>query len=407
MKTSIEIVLVVILLLFNVILGGFFLFNIQVFSTPDLSLSLNIEEITSEHLEFSAKLEVDNSNPIEILLEDVVIQGSTGSGDVFLETKIDEWIIEAQNSQSFVLSDTIMFDGDLDEIIQANISGTIGIRLLGLITKTLPLEASIRGSLSTLIDAIQPPVLTLDAEIVDITNDGISLESTLMVDNPNPFSLQLEHMNASISTDKETDIVTLPSIHGEIPASSSQSFFISGTIPYKVFNATELRLSASGRVGAQIVGIKESIPVSIQATLAVPKLSDLLFNNDTMDFSVIGEFKVRLRGIVTTVGFRVYNPSDLPIETQGLHCEILGLTGEDNYKLIVEKPMDDCEIPSHQEICVTTELVIPYVKLLQSGTQRLLPTWFILRIEGNITIQDTNQMIPITLNGYIDPHLLR
>jgi len=406
MKTSIEVFLVVALLLFNFVLAGFFLFNMQIFTMPELTLSLDVTEISSDQLTFSAQLLVHNTNPVEIILEDISINARTGEQS-FFHTTIPGGIVNADDTSSFELTDTIAFSGDLDTALMADITGTIGVRFLGILSKTLPLTAHIQASLETLLDSFQAPHLSLEASINEVSTEGVSIQTSLHVDNPNPFILYLQDINTTISTDTKQDLMSLSSITGEIPSQSSKEFTVEAVLPFTVFNASQLTLDAEGLIGAQIGGISEKIPVKGHATLAIPQISELLFKNETMDFSVSGEFKIRLRGILTTIGFRIYNPSDLPIETKDLHCQILGLTGEDKYKLIVENPMENCQVLSNQEVCVNTDVILPYEKLLRSGTIHLLPTWFILRIEGDIAIQGTNQRIPISINGYIDPHLLR
>ena len=407
MKTTIEVVLVILLLVFNCILGGFFLFNIQIFSAPETTITLDVLELTKDSIVFQSHLRIKNDNPAAIILEDITIRGTTSTGELLIDTAIDGGIVPAYENQSFSLTDDLTFSNQLDSTIQAEITGTIGIQLLGFITKTIPLKATIIATFDELIQSVQPPSLSLAAQIVDVTSEGVELEATLDVENPNPFDIILNNLETHISTNTHDYITSLTTIDGIIHQEETMTFTINGNVPYSVFNASVILLHAQGNIGAHVAGLQETIPIELEAEMQVPDIADLLFQDDTMDFSVSGEFKLRFRGVVTTIGFKVYNPSNIPLETQDLHCSILGLTGEDQYKTIVEKPMENCEIPSKQEVCVTTEIILPYLKLLTSGTHRLFPTWFVLRIEGNLTIAETGQYIPISINGYVDPHLFR
>lgn len=407
MKTTVEVMLVIFLLVFNVLLGGFLLFNIQIFSSPEITIHLNVKEVTDDALSFQTILYVNNENPAAIILEDITITGKTSKGTTIIETQFKGGTVPAYGNSSFTVSDNITFDEKLDTLIEAEIAGTVGIRLFGVIDKTLPLKATVIASLEDLISSIHPPKIDLEANIIDVTQEGVELEARVIVENPNSFDLVLRNLTTLVTTDIHDQVATLSSIDGVIEKNEITHFTLQGVLPYLVFNASLISLNAIGEIGANIVGLRETIPIELDATLVVPDLAELLFNDETMDFSVSAEFKLRLRGLVTTVGFLVYNPSNIPLETRDLRCKILGLTGEDQYKVIVKEPMENCEIPTDEEICVTSEVILPYIKVLTSGTNRLLPTWFVLRIEGNLTIADTGQYIPISINGYVDPHLIK
>ena len=68
--------------------------------------------------------------------------------------------------------------------------------------------------------------------------------------------------------------------------------------------------------------------------------------------------------------------------------------------------MDTCIIPSKNEVCIKTNLTIPYLSLITSGSDKLLPEWFVISIKGNFSIEGTNQKIPMSFNGYISPHFI-
>ena len=76
-------------------------------------------------------------------------------------------------------------------------------------------------------------------------------------------------------------------------------------------------------------------------------------------------------------------------------------------EIITEKDMESCELASKNEVYISTKLNIPYVKVLMSGKLRIFPQWFSINIIGNFYIEGTNQSIPISINGYLDPHIFR
>lgn len=62
MKTPIEVLLILVLIVLNVLLGSFLLFNIHVLSIPEMSLRIDITEIHPEYLKFQAILDINNQN---------------------------------------------------------------------------------------------------------------------------------------------------------------------------------------------------------------------------------------------------------------------------------------------------------------------------------------------------------
>ena len=99
------------------------------------------------------------------------------------------------------------------------------------------------------------------------------------------------------------------------------------------------------------------------------------------------------------VELKIYNPSDIPLYANNLVCTFSRLDG-DKTTLLAKKDMDPCEITAKHTICVKTELRIPYLTYLFSGSKKLLPDWIILNIVGDFSIAGTRQVFPISINAY-------
>ena len=100
----------------------------------------------------------------------------------------------------------------------------------------------------------------------------------------------------------------------------------------------------------------------------------------------------------------MYNPSNITLIGENLLCSILRKDGE-TYSILGEKTMEKCTIHPQDEICVRTDITIPYLEYLRAGKGKLRPDWIVLRIEGDFHIAGTRQAVPISLNAYIDPHI--
>ena len=102
----------------------------------------------------------------------------------------------------------------------------------------------------------------------------------------------------------------------------------------------------------------------------------------------------------------MYNPSNITLIGENLNCLIF--RQDDNIlTLLGNQTMDPCKFESEKRICVKTNITITYLKYFMSNPGKLLPDWIILRIEGDFFVAGTRQAFPITLNAYVNPHILK
>jgi len=69
--------------------------------------------------------------------------------------------------------------------------------------------------------------------------------------------------------------------------------------------------------------------------------------------------------------------------------------------------MDSCVANPREEVCVKTEILIPYRDYLKVGTWRLIPNWIVLTIDTDLAIAGTRQAFPVSLNAYVNPNLFK
>ena len=154
------------------------------------------------------------------------------------------------------------------------------------------------------------------------------------------------------------------------------------------------------------MGIYKSIALSAAAYLIVPEIRQLLFHNESLDIILSIDAKLRLRGFLTTIGLRLSNPSKIPLQANDLLCSIYGITGETK-KIIAQKNMVPATLEPTIQNYLETQLLVSYVKLFTSGIKKIFPDWFVIQIEGSLSIAGVNQSIPVSINATINPHLLR
>ena len=162
----------------------------------------------------------------------------------------------------------------------------------------------------------------------------------------------------------------------------------------------------TGNAGVHLMGFNKAIPLSAIAQLPIPDIKQLLFGNESLGITISLDAKIRANGFLTTIGLTLYNPSNIPLEANDMLCSIYGLTGE-NQKMIAQQPMGPSTLESKKQDYLETQILIPYLKLLTAGTQKILPDLFVIRLQGNFSIAGVNQSIPVSLDATINPHLIQ
>ena len=350
-------------------------------------------------------IDISNRNSFDLILKDVKIISKTENGEDFFSYSFNGGFIPSNAKKSFNSKDDIKLQGDLPKVLVNTIIADFGVKFLGFIEKIIPVKAKIVLSIEDFIDNITIPKLKIHGGIKEITEEGLRLIAGIEISNPSNIELIVKDVFVKLNTEVGNSIGFINLEGGELEPQGKLNLDVSGIINYEALNSKSIIIDVSGEAMINIAGLSQSLNLSTLAVIDVPNLSDLLnLNNDSFDFSLLGEFKIRLRGLITIVHFRVFNPSNIPLEVKDIKCIIYGVTGE-NKKIIAEKEMTPCMVPSKNEVCISTELRISYLKLIFSGAGKIFPELFALRLEGNFAINGTNQIIPISINGYISPHL--
>ena len=224
-----------------------------------------------------------------------------------------------------------------------------------------------------------------------------------MIFNPNNFTLIMKDILLTIESDLNEKVGSIEITSDEINPDSYKNFSINGNLSYTALNANRVYINLNAKAGAHIAGFQKIINISSKTQFEIPDIQELLLINGTTDFSIFAEFKLKLDGVLTKIGFKIYNPSEITLQTNDLICYISSFFDNET-RIIVKNDMQDCFIPSKQEICINTEVTIPYISLITSGSDKILPEWFVINIEGNFSISGTDQTIPISFNGYISPN---
>ena len=405
-KITIGVILLVVLIIINAVIGGVLVFFIQDIKEPKINVEFNLTKITIDEMRFTAIISMVNDNQYDLLMKNLNINGKTPEGNTILDIQFIGGRIAAKQQRIFTTNDSLSFTGDLSSKIYASIQGIFGVNFAGIFEKTIPFHINITTSFQDLLENISPPTLSILAEVTEITENGVLFHGIVSVENPNFFEMSLENFTTRIETENGTLAGEFSQLQGIIVPNVTSKFHLNGTLFFQALNAKILTLHVAGNAGFHLMGIKKSIALATTAQLPIPDIKELLFNNESLGITISLDVKLRLRGFLTTIGLTLKNPSKIPLQANDLICSIYGLTGE-TQKMIAQKPMEATTLESNKQDYLETQLLIPYIKLLNSGIKKILPDWFVIRIQGNFSIAGVTQSIPVSIDATINPHLIR
>ncbi len=407
MKINIEVLIVVILIILNLIVGGFFLYLITIIDAPGIHAELDLSSITSDEIVLDTKLDINNPNPFDIKVKKIKVVSKTIDGYTFTDFSFDGGIISSNSQKIFSQKKGINFSGDLPKVITNTITAEIGVIFFGFFEKILPVEAVVNVSIENFLNNITVPDININARINELTENGIKFRADIELKNPSDIQLVIDDVIVELKTDNNSQVGSITVDSGILKPRGTLILNASGELLYVALNAKKIIINLEGRATGIIAGITQSITLSASSIIDVPNLTKLLsLENDSLEAIVEGEFKIRLRGLITIVRLKIVNPSNIPLDGIDLKCAIYGMTG-DKKKLLAEKEMEPCMNDTLYDICTESELTIKYFKLLTSGGGRIVPEWLNIHIEGNLSIKGTYQSIPLIINGNLDPRIFR
>jgi LEA14-like dessication related protein len=404
MKKIFTIILIVVIII-NVIAGAFLFIDIQILKAPVIHIDIEPIELTQDTVTIEARATITNPNSFDVSIGNFNVVSTTKDGYEIGRFLIEGGTVSPQESKTFIARDKLGFNGHDYTVIKNTITADIGISVLGVIKKTIPFEMTIDASLADIINKITVPILHLQANVDEVTRDGLHFSGIIDAYNPNDFEIFIENLSLLMKTEKNVNVGNFTIDGGILEPAASLTINASGTLLFKALDAESIRVNLSGIAGAKIAGITKTLPLSLDIEVAIPDIATLLSLDTSIDFLVSGSFKIRLRGILCNIEFAMYNPSNIPLDLRNLVCYFSRLDG-DKTQLLGMQNMNPCTVEPKNEECLSTQIIIPYSKFLFSGTGRILPDWFIIHINLNITISGVNQTLPISIIGYLSPHFL-
>jgi len=406
-KKQIFTIFSIILILVNLIVAVLIFYDLQIIESPKTDVEIKVVEITENELILEIKMKMQNPNNFDVSIEDFKILSMTENGDEIGELDIEGGVISSDESKTFIATDKISFNENSDFIkLNNKISGKIGVIFLGFIKKTIPIELNVITSLEEIINNIEIPDIDLEFIFEELTNDGLKFTAGVNILNENNIGITINDFTLYAINDFNEEVGSFKIKGGEIKPNDKSFFNTTGVLFYSFIDTQELILSLSGDASLKIAGMNKSISLSTEISVILPDIQEFIFQNENIKFYIPVQFKLTIRGIVANVGFKYYNPSNISLFTRNINCSIKRVDGEKITQIGIEQ-MESCIIDPKQEVCIETEILIPYVEYLKAGNWRLIPNWIVLTIEGDFSIAGTRQAFPLSLNAYVNPNLFK
>ena len=399
-------IILIVLIILNIILTGVIISNLQLFESPNIDMEIEILEINSNEIILGTNIRIDNPNNIDLIVKDLKVISKTDDEIKIGQIFISGGKIQANKNKNFNSIDNLSFKSNNIKTLKNTVSATIGVNILGIIQKTIPLEITITTSLDEVFNSIKTPKIKINSNFNNLTNEGLVISTDIDVYNPTNFEFEVKDLTLNMKTNKDQNVGRIELTGDKINPKSSNIFSSNGTVKYEAFDSDTLHMELSGKAGVKIAGINKNINFSAEALFEIPSIKDFIFNNDTFDVGLPVQLRFGLTGIHTEVGLGIYNPSNVPIIATNIHSSMYR-QDNDNITLLGEETMEPCSIAPRDKVCVHSEIFVSYKNFFFSGVGKLLPDWYFLRIDLDFTIEGTDQSIPLSVNAFVDPHFLK
>jgi LEA14-like dessication related protein len=407
-KMMVFTIFVVLFFLLNIVLLGFIFVDIKVVSSPEIVLELELLDINADELLMMTTLSIENTNQFDFIIKDLQISTKTETNHQINIIQIDGGTITSHSNETFSQTTPVMFNDDIPSMLTTDITGTIGVNIFGLITKTIPLQMTMITHLGDSIDSIDLPEISMTADFYEISNDGVGFLVDLDIDNPNTFDFDLKDISIQLKTEAGEIIKDILIKGTFIQGQQTYSLQLDESLPLTTLNAEKIIASIDTSIGIHLAGIKKYMDVSTQAEIGIPHLHDI-FSGDAPTVAFIdGDMKL-VRGGFFTWGFKsimsleITNPNPLDLYADNVSFLVYG-----DYKgthiLIANVTVTQVTIQKENITIVPTELYIP-LKTILYATQGLIPKMpdgLIVVVEANVTLPGLNDYLWIGVGGYQD-----
>lgn len=368
-------------------------------STPTVTVKIDAIQLSEDNVSINITMKLDNQNSYSLVLKEMDVELRSSQNTLIGEISFPKNTIPPHETRIIKTTGIFGFKNEVLNEFSSHITGDFGVNLFGIYSLALPVNITVITDPMLTIDAISLPTASLDADIVSINKTGVTLNGTIVVDNPNKFSISLPNTIIKIEHD-DTPFSTNFSINDTIIKPRQQSSIaFSSFIDYTLFNTGKLSAKISADVNITVAGTSLVRPFYTTAKVNVPDISSFILNNNRLVIALSADFNASLSGLYMNVGFKLNNPTAIPLRIPDLDIMVHRIDN-DTKTIIAQDTLRNCKLEAENETCLQTTFKLPvfsFLPVIGDG----IPDWFLLSIIGNFTIADSNQQIPVQLNGYL------
>ncbi|MDH7517132.1 MAG: LEA type 2 family protein [Candidatus Thermoplasmatota archaeon] len=400
MNKKLIIVLLTIITLINILAAVILFTDIQLLEMPETTIRVEITEITPNEAIIQATINMNNPNAFEVTAKNLEIITLTPEGNKVVTMLLEGGIIPANGNKTFESYAYAKFDNNSPKLLTSKLTGRIGIKI-GFIQKTIPLSINIITSLEEIIKKLAAPNIKIKAEFGELTQKGLNLTGTIEAYNPNSFDIIINNISATVTTDTGKNVGNLEIKNGILEPQKSIELESNGTILLEALNYKTITINVSGRAGARIAGINETIPISVEAEIKVPDIGKLLSPDVPLDIIISGDYKFTLKGLMDNITLEINNPNKIDLEARNITVTFFYLNnGEKTF--LVETSLGEGIIKAQSKKDFNKQITIPYSKVFPMVGGRLLPDEMLITVRANLTISGINQAIWVGVTGCQD-----
>jgi len=393
-------ILLTIITIINIIAAILLFTDIQLLEMPETTIKVEIIEINPNEAVIQAKIEMDNPNAFEVIAKNLEIVTLTPNGSKVVKMLLEGGTIPANGNKTFESYAYTRFDNNSPKLLTTKLTGQIGIKI-GFIQKTIPLAINVITSLEEIIKKLSAPSLKMKVEFGELTQKGLNLTGVIEAYNPNSFDIIIGNISGNVTTDTGKNVGYLKIEGGILGSQKSMELKSNGAILLEALNYKAIIINVSGRVGARIAGINETLPISIEAEIKVPDINKLLSPDTPTDIIIKGDYKFTLRGLMDDITLEINNPNKIDLEARNITVTFFYLNnGEKTF--LVETILGEGIIKAQSKKDFKGQCIVPYSKVFPTVGGRLLPDEMLITVRANLTIPGLNPAIWIGVTGCQD-----
>jgi len=401
MKKIIIAIILALLFIINIVAAAFIFIDIQVMTFPETTIRVDIIEINSDEIILHHEIQLYNPNSFEIILKNFQIVATTSAGEEVTNITIEGGSIPGQSNRSFAANDHIAMKGNLSEILTSTITGIVGVNILGVIKKTIPLKLTILTSLKEALKNISLPTITVRTEFENITRNGVTLTAEIDVTNPNPFDFFINNFIFNITTETGTNVGNFIIPGSQIPAETSVTLRGSGTVIIEALDAKKLLITLHAEAGANVAGINKSLPLSSEIEITIPDLNEFIPADKPLELELKPDLQLARGGLKSNMTLEAINPTIIPFYLSDIVVIYYGVTNNQKY-YIVEGSLGSGELVPESTTFFHGEALLLYSKLINLAEQEIFPDWIFAQLRVNISLSGTHLSAPVSIGSYID-----